>query len=157
MYNIEFDKVFTFDLSGTYSFGSLSKSRLTEAFKDGRLTSHLIEPHLEIWYPELKHIKGCKDHDHVNRIDENIKYDAKNFTHAGGCKFMPSGMIGTGRKFDQEQFLLKTENMNYIICDIVDFPKVSVIFKKGSELASQYPNGTITKSKRGELFGAQTA
>jgi hypothetical protein len=157
MYNIEFDKVFTFDLSGTYSFGPLSNSRLTEAFKDGRLTSHLIELLLEIWYPALKHIKGCKDHDHVNRIDENIKYDAKNFTQAAGCKFMPSGMIGTGRKFDQEQFLLKTENMNYIICDIVDFPKISVIFKKGSELASQYPNGTITKSKRGELFGAQTA
>ena len=70
---------------------------------------------------------------------------------------MPSGMIGTGRKFNEEQFLFKTKNMNYIICDIVDFPKVSVIFKKGSELASQYPKGTITKSKRGELFGAQTA
>lgn len=155
MNNIEFDKIFSFNLSGTYSFGSLSKSALIEILKDGRVTSHLLEPQLVEWFPELRHVKGCKDHDHVNKVDESIKYDAKNFTPAGGCKFMPSGMIGTGRKFNEEQFLLKTENMNYIICDIVDFPKVSVIFKKGSELAIQYPNGTITKSRRGELFGAQ--
>ena len=157
MHNIEFDRVYNFDLSGTFSFGSLSKSDLTEILKDGRVASHLLEPQLVKWFLELRHVKGCKDHDHVNKVDESIKYDAKNFTSAGGCKFMPSGMIGTGRKFNEEQFLFKTKNMNYIICDIVDFPKVSVIFKKGSELASQYPNGTITKSKRGELFGAQTA
>jgi len=157
MHNIEFDRVYNFDLSGTFSFGSLSKRALAEILKDGRVASHLLEPQLAKWFPELRHVKGCKDHDHVNKVDENIKYDAKNFTPAGGCKFMPSSMLGTGRKFNEERFLFKTEKMNYIICDIVDFPKVSVIFKKGSELASQYPKGTITKSKRGELFGAQTA
>ena len=116
-----------------------------------------MEPQLVKWFPELRHVKGCKDHDHVNKVDESIKYDAKNFTPAGGCKFMPSAMIGTGRKFNEEQFLFKTENMNYIICDIVDFPKVSVIIKKGSELATQYPKGTISLTKRKELFGAEAA
>ena len=155
MHSIEFGKTYTFDLSGTYSFGTLPASVVSEIFKDGRAASHFLEPQLALWFPELKHIKGCKGHDHVKRLDENIKFDAKNFTQAGGCKFMPSGMIGTGRKFDKELFLFKTENMNFIICDIVDFPKVRVIFKKGSELADKYPNGKITKSKRGELFRAE--
>ncbi len=157
MNSIEFDKVYKFDLSGTFSFGALPVPLLIEVIKDGRVASHLLEPQLVTWFPELKHVKGCKDHDHINRGDENIKYDAKNFTPASGCKFMPSSMVGTGREFDEEKFLVKTKNMNYIICDIIDFPKVSVIFKKGSELASQYPNGTISKSKRGNLFGAEAA
>lgn len=154
MRKIKFNTVYKFDLTGTFSFGDLDNEALMETFKDGRVASHLLEPQLVSWFPELKHVKGCKDHDHVNRADENIKYDAKNFTTAVGCKFMPSGMIGTGRKFDREQFLFKTENMNYIICDIVDFPKVSVVFKKGKELSDQYPNGCIAKIKREELFGA---
>ena len=65
-------------------------------------------------------------------------------------------MIGVGRKFNQEQFLFKTQKMNYIICDIIDFPEIKVIFKKGSQLADKYRNGCIPKSKREELFGEQT-
>ena len=156
MHSIEFDRVYNFDLTGTFSFGDLPDSTLVEIFKDGRASSFFLEPQLVSWFPELRHITGCKGYDHVSSLDENIKYDAKNFTAKAGCKFMPSSMIGTGRKFDQEQFLFKTENMNYIICDIVDFPKVNVIFKRGKELAIQYPNGKITKAKRGDLFGAQT-
>ena len=157
MHNIEFDKVYDFDLTGTLSFGTLPVNKVISAYKDGRAASHLLEPQLTVWFPNLKHVKGCKGYDHINRLDENIQYDAKNLTQAGGCKFMPSGMIGTGRKFDQEQFLFKTENMNYIICDIVDFPKVRVIFKKGKELAKKYPKGNITLSKREELFGVEAA
>jgi|ETNvirnome_2_300_1030623.scaffolds.fasta_scaffold03114_3 hypothetical protein len=157
MSKIKFNNVYKFNLTGTFGFGNLTTEALVEIFKDGRVASHLLEPQLVTWFPELKHIKGCKDHDHVNRDDENIKYDAKNFTTASGCKFMPSGMIGTGRKFDEKQFLFKTENMNYIICDIVDFPKVNVVFKKGQDLSIQYPNGCITKTKRQELFGAEAA
>ncbi len=155
MHSIEFDRVYAFDLSGTCSFGTLPDSIIMEILKDGRAASHFLEPQLEAWFPELRHVKGCKGYDHVKRVDENIKFDAKNFTQAGGCKFMPSGMIGTGRKFDEEVFLFKTEKMNYIICDIVDFPKVSVVFKRGQELANHYPNGIISKTKRGELFGAE--
>jgi hypothetical protein len=155
MHNIVFDKVYTFDLTGTISFGDLTTLALIDIFKDGRVASHLLEPQLAIWFPEIRHIKGCKGYDHVNKLDENIKYDAKNLTQAGGCKFMPSGMIGTGRKFDKEQFLFKTKDMNYIICDIVDFPIVSVTFKRGQELAERYPNGCISLSKRQELFGVE--
>ena len=70
-----------------FSFGNLSKTEIIEIFKDGRAFSHFIEPWLAFNYSNLHHVKGCKKHDHVDMIDENIKYDQKTFTQRG-CKFM---------------------------------------------------------------------
>ena len=151
MDKIKYDNTYEFDLTGTVSFGGLKEDEVYEICKDGRVASHLIEPQLVEWFPELTHIKGCKDHDHVHRRDGRL-FDAKNFTVAGGCKFMPSKMLGTCRTFDEKAFFEKAKNMTYIICDIVEFPKVRVIFKEGAELAKEYPRGTIPKSKRDILF-----
>ena len=145
----EFDKVYHYDLTGTYAFGDLSDEALTEIFKDGRVASHLLERQLTKWYPSLTHVGGCEDHDHVD--ENNVKYDAKNFTK-NGLKFMPSSMLGTGRKFDQRLFESKTEKMNYICCDIREFPRVRVVFKEGSELSKEYPKGTISETNGEVLF-----
>ena len=152
MSKIEYNKVYKYDLAGTVKFGSLPKKTVHEVYKDGRVASHLLEPQIEVWFPELRHIRGCKSHDHVHKKDGRL-FDAKNFTPAGGCKFMPSKMLGTGRKFNEQEFIHKTSNMTYIICDIVDFPKIRLIFKEGKELAQRYPKGNISKTKREELFG----
>jgi hypothetical protein len=154
MHSIEFEKVYTFVLTGTFSFGDLTPPQLIDIFKDGRVASHLLEPQLVKWFPELRHVKGCRDHDHVNKVDESIKYDAKNFTKTSGLKFVPSKMIGTGRKFDKAKFHkeVKEKKMNYICCDIVDFPKVRVLFKRGTDLLKEYPTGSIGVPKRDLLF-----
>ena len=152
MHKIELDKVFNFDLAGTFSFGSLTVEQLEDIYKDGRCASHLLERQLVSWFPELKHVKGCKGYDHINTFDESVSYDAKNFTKASGCGFAPSGHYGKGRKFDEEKFLFKAHSLIYIICDIIDFPKIGVVFKDGKELSKQYPKGNISLSKRGELF-----
>ena len=151
MHEIDSRRVYEFDLSGQFSFGNLSESSLKEVYRDGRVASHLLEVQLEHWFPELKHVKGCKGHDHVSRHNEDVLYDAKSFTR-GGCKFMPSNMLGTGRSFDAGSFAEKTSNMQYIICDIVDFPRVRVVFREGRELASEYPTGVISPNKRCEIF-----
>ena len=151
MYFIECDKVYNFDLTGTVSFGDLKEQDIYDLCKDGRLVSHLLEPQLCNWFPVLKHVRGCKGHDHVHREDGRL-FDAKNFTPKGGCRFAPSSMYGKGRKFDESLFLEKSRNMTYIICDIVEFPKVRVLFKEGAKLAKKYPKGKISKSKRNVLF-----
>ena len=145
----KFNKVYNHDLTGTYSFGDLDEEALIEIFKDGRVASHLLERQLTKWYPSLTHVKGCKDHDHVDKF--NFKYDAKNFTKSG-LGFMPSSMLGTGRKFDQKLFEMKSKKMNYICCDIMDFPRVRVVFKKGCELVKKYPTGKISSTQREVLF-----
>ena len=98
-------------------------------------------------------MSGCKAFDHQDR-DTNMEFDAKNLTR-NGCAFMPSNMLGQGRKFNQQEFIRKTSAMNYIICDIVDFPSIRIVFKKGTDLMEQFPKGKISRVKgRRKLFGS---
>jgi hypothetical protein len=135
-----FNKTFIFNLVD-YSFGNLPSQMIIEIFKDGRPFSHFIEKWLSVNF-HLLHIGCCKAYDFVDENYENIKYDQKTFT-IRGCKFMPSNMIGEGRKFDKEIFETKAQNLNYIIVSNVNFPEIKIKFVKGTDLIITYPNGTI--------------
>ena len=148
MAKIELDKVYEFKIKN-YSFGDLSTTEMNEIYKDGRVASHLLEPQLVCWFPELTHVKGCKDHDHIDKGGQ--KYDAKNFTKRG-MQFRPSNQIGTGRTFDYDAMVEKADGMIYSACDIVDFPHVQGVFKKGMDLVGEYPDGKVPKGKREVLF-----
>jgi hypothetical protein len=124
-----------------FSFGNIPKLKMIEIYKDGRPFSHFIEPWLAINYP-LIHITGCKQYDHTDVDNENIKYDQKTFTHLG-CKFMPSNMIGEGRTFNKEIFEKKAKKLIYIIISNINFPEIKIKFVKGVELIIKYPNGKI--------------
>ena len=131
------------------SFADFPTTKLYNIYKDGRVFSHFIENWAEMMYP-LKHIPGCKSYDFIGTDNED-KYDEKTFTK-GGCKIMPSRMIGTGRSFDPEKFREHAAELNYMIVDNLDFPNIIVLFKKGSDLLSQYPKGTIPFKDRKKLF-----
>ena len=137
---ITFNNTYIYNLAD-YSFGNLSSQMIIEIFKDGRPFSYFIEKWLSVNF-QLLHIGGCKAYDFVDENDENIKYDQKTFT-SRGCKFMPSNMIGEGRKFDKEIFETKAQNLNYIIVSNVNFPEIKIKFVKGTDLINTYPNGTI--------------
>ena len=147
--HIIFNKTFIYNLTA-YSFGNLSSSMIIEIFKDGRPFSHFIEKWLSVNF-QLTHITGCKSYDFVDSNDENIKYDQKTFT-SRGCKFMPSNMIGEGRKFDKEIFENKAKNLNYIIVSNVNFPEIKIKFVKGTDLINDYPNGSIPSKDLIEFF-----
>ena len=68
-----------------------------------------------------------------------------------GAKFCPSVMLGAGRKVDEQKLWEHANDMIYIFCDVVDFPKVRIIFKHGSDL-TQYPKGSIPFKDRNVLF-----
>lgn len=148
--SIELNKPYEFDLKETITFGNISPERLYEFFKDGRNASFMLEEQLTHWFPELTRIEGNKDHDHID--EEGNLYDAKNFTK-NGLNFMPSNQIGAGRKFDPEASYEKANKLIYICCDIVDFPRVRIVFKQGSELIKTNPNCKIPKTEREVLFG----
>lgn len=146
---IVFDKVFTFDLYGNVSFGSLPEHIIYDMFKDGRLASHFLERQLEQWFPELTFV-NAKGYDHIDK--NNVMYDQKCFTK-GGLKFMPSTMIGAGRSLDEEVAQAHANEINYICCDIVEFPIVRVLFKRGTDLVNKYPKCAIPRKDRNEFFG----
>jgi hypothetical protein len=138
--NIKYNTTFTHIIE-TFSFGNLEQSAIINIFKDGRSFSHFIEPWLAINYP-LIHITGCKKYDHIDINDENIKYEQKTFTRRG-CKFMPSNMIGEGRKFDKKAFEEKAKKLIYIIISNIEFPEIKIKFVKGIDLIVDYPYGKI--------------
>lgn len=146
---VELNETFSFNVDDI-SFGSIPKEVIYELFTDGRHAAAFLEEQLTHWFPELTRIKGNKDHDHVDAVGK--KYDAKNFTK-GGLKFMPSSQLGSGRKFNQTAAHSKANELIYICCDIIEFPKVRVRFVPGSELVKEYPKCKIPKSKREVFFG----
>lgn len=117
-------------------------------FKDGRLTSHFLERQLEIWFPDLTFV-NAKGYDHVDSA--GVKYDQKCFTK-GGLKFMPSTMQGAGRSLNEEVAQAHANEINYICCDIVEFPKVRVVFKRGKDLVKDYPKCAVPFKDRSNFF-----
>jgi hypothetical protein len=133
------------------SFGILPSNQVNAILKDGRIFSHFIEKYLAELHPSLNWISGCKPYDLTDLDDPNIKYDQKTFTK-NGCKFMPSNMIGTGRTFNQAEFIEKSKILTYIIVDNVDFPEITYKFVNGVVLATEYPNGCIPFKHRKKFF-----
>jgi len=147
---IQYNTTFTHVIED-FSFGNLPKQTLIKTFKDGRAFSHLIEPWLEVNYPILKYIDGCKEYDYIDIHDENIKYDQKTFT-CRGCKFVPSNMLGQGRMFDKNIFEEKAKKLIYIIVSNVNFPEIKIKFVKGVDLIVAYPTGCIHSKDFDKFF-----
>lgn len=136
--SILYNKTYNHTLTN-YNFGNIPESKMIEIYRDGRAFSHFIEPWLAVNYP-LIHITGCKNYDHTDT--NNVKYEQKTFTK-GGCKFMPSNMIGTKRKFNKDDFQNTAKKLIYIIICNIKFPKIKIKFIKGTDLILNYPNGII--------------
>ena len=147
MNDVIYNKTFTFEVNA--SFGDLPKSVINEMFKDGRVASKFLENHLPVWFDDLDFV-DAHGYDHV-RKSNGRKLDAKCFTK-GGLTYAPSNMLGGGRKIVNEVAHEHAHEIDYIACDIVDFPTVRIRFVKGSDLVEQYPNCKIPKSKRNEFF-----
>lgn len=142
---INLNQIYTFECPA--SFGTLSQKLVNQLFTDGRRASGFLERQLELWFPDLTFVDG-KGYDHVDLQQQ--KYDAKCFTQRG-AKFCPSNMIGVGRSVNEEKLWEHATQMIYIFCDVVDFPQVRVIYKKGTDLLN-YPKGNIPFKDRDVLF-----
>jgi hypothetical protein len=147
--SVVLNKTFTYTLKNL-SFDNLNEAVVLNILKDGRPFSHFIEHWLETKYP-LKHIPGCKEYDFLDSHFSDTKYDEKTFTKSG-CKFCPSSMLGTGRKFDQTVFEEKAKNMIYIIVSNINLPEIKIKFISGSELLKSYPKGSISLSEYVKFF-----
>ena len=128
----------------------LPSHTIHEVLKDGRAFSYFIEPWLTQLYP-LIHVKGYKDHDFIDTKTQSVKFDEKTFT-VNGCKYVPSHMIGSGRKFNQDKFIEKANNLVYVIVSNINFPHINVKFVEGKELIKKYPKGGIPLGDHDKFF-----
>ena len=144
---IEYNKNYEFNMP--VSFGDLSQKIVDDLLKDGRLASHFLERQLEIWYPDLTFVNG-KGYDHV-RKNSDILYDQKCFTK-GGLGFAPSNMVGAKRKINFTEAHAHANSIDYIACDITQFPKVCVRFVSGKDLVEKYPSCKVKYNQKEEFF-----
>jgi hypothetical protein len=138
------NKLYTIPIVGGIKFGTLPQEVCIETFSDGRVLSLLIERLLDDMFTNITLIPKCKPYDFVD--DKLQKLDEKTFTK-NGCKFMPSNMIGSGRKYNREDFEkhLDDTNMGYIIADGTQLAddKIRIKWIDGHVLLDCYPNATI--------------
>ena len=144
-----FDETYTKDLHGSVKFGNLSESILYELFRDGRTASRFLERHICVWFPNLKFVDE-RGHDFIG--NDGRKFEMKCFT-ARGLNYSASKYQGIGRSLDVAEHRATAIQNIYILCDIIDFPNVSVRFIRGEELIGLYPNPKVSYNERHNLFG----
>jgi hypothetical protein len=151
MHQVEYNTTYEFDFTGKIQFGDMPVEQLHTLFQDGRVASKFLEHTIPTWFPELKFV-DAHGYDHV-RTHDGRRFDLKGFTKGGAC-YAPSTMLGAGREINIEVLHEHAHSIDYIISDVTEFPKVRVVFKKGTDLVRDYPKGKIKKSQRSQLFGA---
>lgn len=148
---IDYDTIYCFDFSGQVLFGDLPSGIVHTLFQDGRVASKFLEHYIPIWFPELKFI-DAKGYDHVDVATGSKKWDLKGFTKKSGARYMPSNMIGGGRKKDEGKLHAHAHTIDYIFSDITEFPRVRIQFKTGTEMVTRFPRGEIPFKQRDQLF-----
>jgi len=147
---IRYDHTYEFDLTGRVQFGDLPVDTVHALFQDGRVASKFLENVLPHWFEDLRYVDQ-DGYDHV-RISDGRKLDLKGFTR-GGASYAPSNMLGAGRKIDREKLHEHAREIDYILSDITEFPRVRIVFKRGTDLVENYPAGKIPNQERETLFG----
>ena len=147
---IECNKIYTFNLTGRFSFGNLPEVVLIDLYKDGRVASKMLEHQLPPWFPELSFVDQT-GYDHVAVNNSDDKFELKCFTKRGAV-YAPSNMVGKGRSIVLETVYQHAIDITYVFADINDFPSVRIIFKKGKDLIQLFPFAKIKFKERSLLF-----
>lgn len=147
---IRYDHTYEFDLTGKVQFGDLSIETVHALFQDGRVASKFLENILPVWFDDLEYVDQ-DGYDHV-QTSTGRQLDLKGFTR-GGASYAPSNMLGAGRKIDREKLHEHALKIDYILSDITEFPRVRIVFKRGTDLVEHYPTGKIPTQERATLFG----
>jgi hypothetical protein len=148
--NYTLNKVYEFDLTGQVQFGLMPLEALYTLFQDGRVASKFLEHTIPVWFPDLVFEDG-EGYDHRS-LETDRRYDLKGFTR-GGASYAPSMMLGAGRKIDIKALHEHASTIDYIFSDITEFPKVRIVFKRGTDLVEQFPSGKIAPKHKQTLFG----
>lgn len=145
-----YDTVYEFDFTGKVQFGNMPAADIYKLFQDGRVASKFLEHTIPTWFEDLEFV-DAKGYDHQDTIT-GVRFDLKGFTK-GGASYAPSTMLGAGRSIDITKLHAHARETDYILSDVTEFPRVRVVFKRGTDLIESYPSGKINKNQKEVLFG----
>jgi hypothetical protein len=159
---MELNKVYEFNLGDMSHCGMSHKEMIEHYLSNSSPMSFLSEKLLPKWFDNLVYdptpfLIEC------NGVPINIKpdlrdketrtvlYDQKAFNNKGGS-FTRSSMKGAGRKKNKELFEAWAKAQVFIWTDFINLPTVRTIALTGKECLKRFPNGTIGRKYREELF-----
>jgi hypothetical protein len=149
---LELNKTYTFDLTGTVSFGDLPAEKLYELFRDGRFACEPISWILEQTFEHLTYV----DRKGFDFSHPEYPYIEKKQITKGGLKFCPSSMIGTKRSVDYNEVLrhIKELDLKFFVVDITSFPIVRAALIDGESLVEHCTNKSASypSTKAQDLF-----
>lgn len=123
----------------------LEEEDVKKYFTDGRRVSFLTERKIA---KEHNGILSPSEGAGYDLIISDGKWEVRSLTK--GVYFCPSYMVGSGRKFEEEGFLKKLDELQgYFICDVWQFPKVPYISISSDTIHEYYFSGKL--GKRTEL------
>lgn len=127
--------------------GPIKYDILIKLFSDGRVGGRLVEPLISELFDDFQCSVGGNKYD-IKRISNGKEQEVKSFTKSSGCKLIPSRQIGTQRSYDQSVYhKYINEKESFIIVDIRNLPKVSIISIPSSDILNNYPGTQKTQPK----------
>ncbi len=141
------DGWFEFNVDALANALELSEEETTVYFNDGRKVSFLIERRHRDIMPgsTLASSEGAG----YDLVDANGGlWEVRSLT-GNGIYFCPSGMVGKGRKFCEDGFLAKLDDIEgYLVTDITQFPNMPYWIIPSEEVRDLWFSGTLgTTSK----------
>jgi len=114
---------------------ALTEDDIRKYFQDGRRVSFIIERSVaKILGGKLAESEK-KGYDII--LQNGEKWEIRSITKRG-VYFTPSNQVGKGRKFDEEGFKKKLDDIKgYILADVTNFPEI-VLYMVPSEVVRQW-------------------
>ena len=136
------ESLLRWDIKALAKAMKIELDEVREYFTDGRRVSFVLERRIsrEIVKGSLAESEGAS----YDLLDsEGGKWEVRSLTR-GGIYFCPSYMVGAGRKFDEDGFLKKLDEIEgYIVSDIELFPDVPVWVVSALEVRNWYSAGKL--------------
>ena len=149
---LELNKTYTFDFTGTISFGSIEPEKMYQLYRDGRFACEPLSWTLEQMFDDLNYV----DQKGFDFKHPDYAYIEKKQITKSGLKFCPSSMIGTKRSVDYDEVMkhIKQLDLKFFIVDITAFPIVRAALINGDELVKNCSNKSASypSTKAQELF-----
>lgn len=138
---------FSWDVSEVASALKISKKDVLTYFTDGRRVSFLLER--RIAYEVFKGTVAASEGAGYDVLDQdNRKWEVRSIS-AKGVYFCPSYMVGSGRRFNEQGFLEKLDQIaGYVLSDISKFPTIPYWIVPTKIVSNWWREGRLGKTTK---------
>jgi hypothetical protein len=136
------DAIISWDIDEVSKALKIPPMDVSAYFTDGRRISFILERRIarEVMQGKIATSEGS-DYDIIDK--DGQKWEVRSITRSG-IYFCPSYMVGSGRSFNEDGFLIKLKEIaGYIVTDIDEFPNVPIKKVSKDQVLQWWKNGEL--------------